>query len=243
MDLGDFQSTSADNGGNKYMLFGIDILSRMHYAVPVKSKSSAHMIAALDELFKQTGYLPSSVSSDRGLEFTAKPIKDYFKTRDINQFYAFSDDCKAACAERGLRNVKARLYKFFAEKKTVNWTRVLPDVLRAINQSVCRTTGVTPISVTKDNWIPLWERLYRKYFVNERPKPRYKVGDRVRIDKAKGQFSKGYLPGFTGQFMATPTLVTTHFRRNFYDQRSETYHPNLIQAGGQRSREYYWDFL
>ena len=52
-DLADFQSLEADNNHNRFLLVGIDVLSRHIFAAATKSKSSKDMQAAFDVLFEK----------------------------------------------------------------------------------------------------------------------------------------------------------------------------------------------
>jgi len=106
VDLGDFQSLSKENYGFRYMLIAVDVLSRMVFAVPVKSKSSVDMIPAFEEIFNQMPHLPSEIFSDKGYEFESKEMKKYFEDKGIAKFTSSTGDTKAAVAERFIRTVK-----------------------------------------------------------------------------------------------------------------------------------------
>ena len=121
VDLGDFQKLSSKNKGYRYLLVGVDVLSKRMFTSPVKTKKPADMIIAFDELFKQMPHLPSRIFSDRGLEFEAKDMRQYFKDKFIMKHKSTNSDVKAALAERGIRTIKQRLYRYFSEKNTVNW--------------------------------------------------------------------------------------------------------------------------
>ena len=66
-------------------------------------------------------HLPSRIFSDRGLEFEAKDMRQYFEDKFIMKHKSTNSDVKAALAERGIRTIKQRLYRYFSEKNTVNW--------------------------------------------------------------------------------------------------------------------------
>lgn len=70
----------------------------------------------------------------------------------------------------------------------------LPKFLYAINNSICRITGVKPSSVNLKNWPELWKKLYADNFKNEFKEPKFKEGDAVRITLPKQIFDKGYFP-------------------------------------------------
>uniref|UniRef100_A0A914HAK1 Integrase catalytic domain-containing protein n=1 Tax=Globodera rostochiensis TaxID=31243 RepID=A0A914HAK1_GLORO len=101
-DLADFQALSRKNSGNRYLLLAIDVLSRRMFGAPVKSKKPADMKRAFVELFGQMPKLPETLYTDRGLEFVAKPLKEFYAEKGIKKFETSSKK-KAAVAERAIR--------------------------------------------------------------------------------------------------------------------------------------------
>uniref|UniRef100_A0A183CGF5 Integrase catalytic domain-containing protein n=1 Tax=Globodera pallida TaxID=36090 RepID=A0A183CGF5_GLOPA len=100
-DLADFQALSRKNSGNRYLLLAVDVLSRRMFGVPVKSKKPADMKRAFEELFGQMPKLPDTLYTDRGLEFVAKPLKEFYAEKGIKKFETSSKK-KAAVAERAI---------------------------------------------------------------------------------------------------------------------------------------------
>lgn len=115
VDLADFQSLSKDNDGYRFMLVAVDVLSKTFYAAPLKSKRFVDVKEALEKVFVDMPFLPSSIFSDRGLEFESREIKDYLEEKGISKFKAVASHVKAAVAERGIRTIKQKIYKFFSE--------------------------------------------------------------------------------------------------------------------------------
>lgn len=200
MDLADFQSLAEENDGYRFCLLGVDVLSRRVFAVPIKSKSTKDMLQGFEELFKQMPHLPSEIYSDRGMEFESGEMKKYFKDKGIEKFAARSSDVKAAVAERFIRSLKLRLYRWISEKNSLKWAKVLPEIVNALNNTVNSATGMKPNDVNPENASILWDKLYRQYLYPEvRGKaPKYKAQDAVRLAKKKQTFEKGYLANYTG---------------------------------------------
>ena len=103
------------------MLVAVDVLSKLVFTAPVKSKKPEDMVVAFDQLFELVPCLPGKIFSDRGLEFEAKAMKKYFADKFIQKYNARNTDIKAALAERCIRTIKTRLYRYFSEKNTTNW--------------------------------------------------------------------------------------------------------------------------
>ncbi|XP_015604040.1 uncharacterized protein LOC107271941 [Cephus cinctus] len=78
------------------------------------------------------------------------------------------------------------------------WLDILSDLLSSYNSSKHRTIGMKPTDVTARNEKDLLQRVYKKFKVKTTLKrPKFKVGDRVRISKFKHIFEKGYTPNWT----------------------------------------------
>ncbi|KAL3074578.1 hypothetical protein niasHT_034915 [Heterodera trifolii] len=197
-DLCIMDALKEHNDGFRYILVCIDVLSRKIFTAEAESKKSEHMIAAFEKIFKKAGVLPNKLYSDAGLEFQAKKMVDYWKQKEIIKHVMYSPHLHAGVVERANRTLKERLYKYFSEKNTKRWVDVLDSIVRNLNNSANRTTGLRPTDVNFKNAAALQNRLYKQG--ESSPKtPKFKVGDIVRISKEKGDFSKGYFPNFTDE--------------------------------------------
>ena len=206
-DLADFQKLSRDNDGYRYRLVACDVMSRLVFAEPVRSKTTAHMKEAFTRLWKQLPANPKSVFTDKGNEFTAAAMRAFFKQLGVEQHNSENADVKAAHAERSIRTLKTRLYKYFAANSTTRWIDVIAKLTSAINNSVNRTTGVTPNSIDAHNFYPHWQRLYSSERVGTLSY--YKLGDYVRIPHPREAFSKGYVSQFTDEVFRIARIHTS----------------------------------
>uniref|UniRef100_A0A914H3F8 Integrase catalytic domain-containing protein n=1 Tax=Globodera rostochiensis TaxID=31243 RepID=A0A914H3F8_GLORO len=195
-DLADFQALSRKNSGNRYLLLAVDVLSRRMFGAPVKSKKPADMKRAFEELFGQMPKLPETLYTDRGLEFVAKPLKEFYAEKGIQKFETSSKK-KAAVAERAIRTLKTRLYKYFSAKNTSTWVDVLAEFLAAINNSVCRATGLKPLDIDEQNAREVWKKVYGEAIEPSSKGPKIKLGENVRIPEPKHIFEKGYMPNYS----------------------------------------------
>ncbi|KAL3118844.1 hypothetical protein niasHT_008191 [Heterodera trifolii] len=193
-DLADFQALSRKNKGYRYLLLAVDVLSRRMFGSPVKSKRPVDMKRAFEELFEQMSRVPDTLYTDRGLEFVAKPLKEFYAEKGIQKFETSSKK-KAAVAERAIRTLKTRLYKYFSANNTSVWVDVVPKFLSAINNSVCRVTGLRPNEISDTNAREVWKRVYGVAQPDKKPKIR--AGETVRIPEPKHIFEKGYIPNYS----------------------------------------------
>nr|CAD2208525.1 unnamed protein product [Meloidogyne enterolobii] len=202
-DLADFQKLSRQNNGKNYALVAIDVLSKRVFAEPVRTKKSNDMIDAFEKILARMEMHPHRIFSDKGTEFCSKEIMDFFRGNDIEKYTATFSEVKASLAERCIRNIKQRLYRFMSEKHTLKWTEALPKIIDAINHSKCRVLGgLRPVDVS----FKMQRKLEKWYLallarINLEKKPRFKENDHVRMSRSKNIFSKGYLPNYSDEIL------------------------------------------
>ncbi|KAL3085413.1 hypothetical protein niasHT_036145 [Heterodera trifolii] len=211
-DLAIFDRLGKQNRGYKYLLVCIDTLSRQVFVEPVKTKTSANMINAFEHIFKRSKYIPWKVLTDQGKEFTARAVQQFFRTKDVEHFCMLtSPQFHAGMAERANRSIKERLYRYFTEQNTYKWIDVVQDIVCAINHSQNSSIGMRPVDVNFKNAEALRQKLHDAAENVVRRQPKYRVGDRVRIEKYKHVFQKGYLPRFSNELF---TVAEVHSERS-----------------------------
>lgn len=195
--MADFQKLSRYNKGYRYLLVAVECLSRRAFAAPVKNKKAPAVQEAFEKIFAEMPVLPWKLFTDRGTEFDSRIMRTYYESKDIIKRSAENPDTKAAMAERMIKTVKHRLYRYFTENQTLVWVNAVPLIVRAINNSVNRITGLRPVDFTFKNSRRIWRRLYSDAFEHA-PRSTLKAGDNVRIAKPRTAFKKGYLPNYSG---------------------------------------------
>uniref|UniRef100_A0A914I6D7 Chromo domain-containing protein n=1 Tax=Globodera rostochiensis TaxID=31243 RepID=A0A914I6D7_GLORO len=172
-------------------------------------------LAMFDRLSRQnrgSKYVPWKLLTDQGKEFTAKAVQTYFRSKDVEHFCMFtSPQFHAGMAERANRSIKERLYRYFTEHNTQKWIGVVQQLVKAINHSYNSSIGMRPVDVNFKNAEALRQKLYDNAAKIPRRAPKFKVGDRVRIEKYKHVFQKGYLPRFTNELFM---VVEVHSERS-----------------------------
>ena len=89
------------------------------------------------------------------------------------------------------------MYRYFTSANTLCYEDVLQSLVRGYNVTKHRSIGMPPKNVTIKNERRVWQRLYGQPLKPVRKKPRFRVGDRVRLNKKHRTFKKGYLPSWT----------------------------------------------
>ena len=219
-DLVDMQKFSDVNNGYNYILTAIDIFSRYGWAKPLKRKTGEQVVEQFKEIFKVA--VPEKLQFDDGTEF--KNVKTYalFKEHNIKYFSSRSEK-KASIVERFNRTLKTRMWKYFTANETEKWYDILDDLVNDYNNSYHSSIGMTPTEARNpENSDTVWYNLYGDFLLHDFGKPKFKVGDHVRISKYKTVFTKGYLPNYTEElFKVQQVIYTKPFVYKLEDLMSE----------------------
>ena len=99
--------------------------------------------------------------------------------------YSRYNEGKSAVAERLIRTLKNKIFKHMTAVSKNVYFDVLDDIVNKYNNTVHRSIIVKPVDVTSDS--------YAEYDEDSNlTKPKFQVGDHVRISKYKNIFAKGY---------------------------------------------------
>ncbi|KAF8795493.1 putative uncharacterized transposon-derived like protein [Argiope bruennichi] len=192
-DLVDMRSLSEFNDGYNYLLTCICILSKYAWAIPLKGKASKTIISAFKMIFSER--TPLKLQTDRGKEFVNKLFQNYLKRMKI-KFFVTNNNTKASVVERFNRTLKTKMWKYFTEKNTKRYIDVIDKLIFSYNNTWHRSIRMTPASVSFENQGQAWKNLYADQKI-KLMKPKFKVGDTVRISKEKLLFEKGYEQNWT----------------------------------------------
>ena len=205
-DLADFQSLASTNKKNKYLLVCVCVLSRKLFLEPIITKGLSDMKEAFTKIFNRMPLTPHRIFSDRGLEFESKTMKKFFKERGIVKTCSSDSAVKAGIAERFIRTIKSRIYRYMSDKGTTDWVSIIQKVENGLNNTVCRATNMKPNSVNFENAQKLWEKLYGDVFKKKFKKPRFSVGDTVRIARKKHLFERGWHSNYTDEIFTIVSI-------------------------------------
>ena len=213
-DLIEVQSIAKYDKGNRYLLVAVDVLSKYAWVEPVKSKTGVAVTEAFEKILKRAdGRKPQKLQTDDGKEFYNKTFQTLMKDLGIVHF-STKGDTKASVVERFNRTFKERMYRYFTRANTLSYLPVSQSLAKGYNASYHRSIGMAPIRVNERNERDVWNTLYKKKLNKKPRKPKFKVDDRVRLNKKFRQFKKGYLPGWTEEVFIVsrvmPGAVTTY---------------------------------
>ncbi|KAL3108063.1 hypothetical protein niasHT_018771 [Heterodera trifolii] len=202
-DLADFTALKRHNRGHAYLLVCADTLSRQLFVEPVKSKRSSDIVQAFEKIFRRVGYMPWKLMTDQGKEFTAAPVQRFLADQEVQHHCMHtSPQWHAGIAERAIRSIKERLYRYFTHRGAKCWTGVIQHIVTALNGSPNRALfGLRPNDINFGNA----ERVRRNQL------ERLDAGQQQRQSpRARLPFSgTGYLPRFTDELFTVAEVRTS----------------------------------
>lgn len=141
--------------------------------------------------------------------------------------------------ERKNRDLRMSVARYMNENPNGKWTDIVKDLETTHNNTVHSAHGLTPIEAAKpESQAVVWEKLYSKYMFLPDKKPRFAVGDRVRLSKYKIQWAKESDQTFTTEVFVISKIRTTRpvVTYNIKDLNDEEvtgaiYENELIAAG------------
>ena len=191
-DLIDYKKYMWHNRPYRYVLVVIDAFSRFAWTRALKTKTAAESANALESILDEMSFKPRFFASDQGNEFTImnEALHRVLIEKYRLKVYTLKGKTKSSIVERWNRTLKTRMQRYFSEKKTFKWIKVLQQFTTNINNSINRSIKMAPSDVNFENADSVRKTLYPHM---RNPKPcRYKTGDVVRIVIDKSLFQKGY---------------------------------------------------
>ena len=149
--------------------------------------------------------------------FPEKAKENTTKLRNIILYHTEGKD-KAAVAERFVKTIKGKMWKYMTENKTKRIIDVLPDLVKEYNNTVHSTIKMTPVEASKkENEEKVYKTAYepnenetKKDIEKEILKTGIQEGDRVRISRKKKEGAKGYEPNWSDEIFKVREIKKTN---------------------------------
>ena len=201
-DLADMQLLSRYNKGIRFLSCVIDIFSKYAWVVPLKDKKGISIVKALQIILKQSNSRkPNKIWVDKGSEFYNAYFKKWLRDNDI-VMYSTHNEGKSVVAERFIRTLKSKIYKYMTSISKNVYIHKLDDIVDEYNNTYHTTIKMKPIGVKDNTYINADKEINNK-------DPKFKVGDRVRISKYKNIFAKVYTPNWSEEAFVIKEVKNT----------------------------------
>ena len=116
--------------------------------------------------------------------------------------YSTHNEGKSFVAERFIRTLKNKSYKYMTSISKNVYIDKLDDIVDEYNNTYRTTIKVKPIDVKDNTYINAGKEINNK-------DSKFKVGDHVRISKYKNIFAKGYMPNWSEEVFVIKKVKNT----------------------------------
>lgn len=188
----------------------IDCFSKSLFAVPLKRKTTEAIIEGFKKIFQTTDRRPERLQTDKGGEYDSKKFRKLMKDHDVIYNTTNNPDIKCSIAERLIRTIKTKIFKYLTYTNSFNYVDVLDDIVKSYNSGYHRTIKMAPDDVKDTNILQVYRNIkesQKKLLIHKKKRPKLKIGDYVRITKDKAIFAKGYTPNWTEEAFKVKSIV------------------------------------
>lgn len=201
IDLLDMQKYAKENKNYRYMCVIIDCFSKYVWVKPLKNKFAKSIVKALALLLMNER--PKLIQVDRGSEFVNQNVKTMLEAFGPKLYHSYSTH-KASIVERVQRTLRASLGRLFTKQNNHNWIDKIDSLVIAYNNSYHRSIKMNPADVKDENFGKIRRLLFPPRKIK---KPKFKVGDIVRIFGERKRFQKEYEKGWTTEKFRIKEIV------------------------------------
>ena len=128
------QLISKFNQGFRFLLCVIDIFSKYAWVVSLKDKKIVSIVNAFQKILGKSGRKPNKIWVDKGSEFYNSSFKKWLKDNDI-EMYSIHNEGKSAVAERFIRTLKTKIYKYMTSVSKTVYIDKLDDIVNEYNNT------------------------------------------------------------------------------------------------------------
>ena len=116
--------------------------------------------------------------------------------------YSTHNEGKSVIAERFIRTLKNKIYKYMTSISKNVYIDKLDDIVKKYNNTYHTSIKMKPVDLKDNTFIDF------KKEVNDK-NPKFKVCDHVRISKYKNIFAKGYMPNWSEEIFIIKKIKNT----------------------------------
>ena len=113
-------------------------------------------------------------------------MKSWLQDNNI-EMYSIHNKGKSVVAERFIRTLKNKIYKYITSISKHVYIDKLHDIVNKYNNAYHRTIKMKPVDVKLNMYIDFNKE-------NNKESSKFKVGENIRISKHKNILAKGYFP-------------------------------------------------
>ena len=202
--------------------------------IPLEDTKDITITNAFQKILDESNRRPNKIRVHKGIEFYNRSTKSWFGKNDI-EMYSTRNVGKSVIAERFIRALKNKIYKYMTSVSKNVYIYKLDDIVNKKNNTYHSIIKMKPVDVKSNTYIDSTKETNNK-------SPKFKIGDTVRISKYKNIFAKGYNPNWSEEAFVIKKVKNTVLQK--YDindlngeQIFEMFYENELQKTNQKNLE------
>ena len=144
------------------MIIFIDISSKFAWVVPLKDKKGVSIVYAFQKILDDSNRKPNKIWVDKWSEFNNNSFKKWLKDNDIGM-YSIHNQGKSVVAERFIRTLKTKIYKYMTSVSKNLYIDKLDDIVSEYNNTYHRTIKMKPVEVKDNTYIDFKKEVNDKW--------------------------------------------------------------------------------
>ena len=148
-NLAYMQLISKFNKGIFFLLCVINIFSKYAWVIPLKGKKDITIINDFKKILKESNRKPNKIWVDKDSECYIKPMKLWLE----KEMYSTHNKGKSVVAERFLRTLKNKIYKYMTSISKNVCIDKLDDIVNKYNNTYHSTIKMKPVYVKPNTYI------------------------------------------------------------------------------------------
>ena len=127
------QLISKSNKRIRYLLCVIDIISKYAWVIPLKDKKGISITKAFQNNLKESNRKPNKIWVDKGSEFCNRSMKSWLEKKNDIEMYSTYNEGKSVVAERFIRTLKNKIYKYMTSISKNGYIDKLDDIVNNVD--------------------------------------------------------------------------------------------------------------
>ena len=135
------QLISKFDKGFWFLLCVIDIYSKYAWVIPLRNKKGITITNAFQKTLKESNRKPNKIWVDKGSKFYNNSFKKWLQDNDI-VMYSTNNEGKSVIAERFIRTLKNKIYKYMTSISKNVYIDKLDDIVNKYNNTYHSTIKI-----------------------------------------------------------------------------------------------------
>ena len=154
------QLLSKFNKGFRFLLCVLDIFSKYAWVVPLKYKKGISIVNAFQKILKESNKKPNKIWVDRGSKFYNNSFKKWLQDNVV--IYSTNYKGKSVIAERFIRTLKNKIYRYMTSLSENVYIDKLDDIVKEYNNTYHKSIKMKPVDVKDNTYIDFLKKLMIK---------------------------------------------------------------------------------